>query len=150
MMSSTSVINVLSDLSFKQWLRILKKLFKTVFADRIRRRHTVSFILHYNSFLEPTKFLPLSDKIEQTAPLLPINLWSVKMKKLASKELVTSICTIWLEKRRTVEESSINTLNISTPQYVNRASRVHPSCGRSAIFCYPIFSRNLRYITQIM
>ena len=51
-----------------------------------------------NSLLTPTKCVPLLDQIEQTAPLLAMNLWNVKMKECTFKKLVTSVCTTWLEK----------------------------------------------------
>ena len=45
-----------------------------------------------NSFLVPTKFVPLSDQMDLTAPLLAINLLSARMKELVPKAFVTSIC----------------------------------------------------------
>ena len=57
----------------------------------------ISLNARCNSFLAPTKFVPLSDQIERTVLLLAImNLRSAKMKELASK--VTLMCTARLEK----------------------------------------------------
>ena len=46
----------------------------------------------YNSFCVPTKFFPLSDRMDLTAPLLAMNLLSARMKELMSKAFVTFIC----------------------------------------------------------
>ena len=51
-----------------------------------------------DSFLAPTKFVPLSNQIKGTVPLLAINLSSAKIKESSSKELVTSMWIAWLEK----------------------------------------------------
>ena len=59
----------------------------------------ISLDPHCNSFLTPTKFVTWSRQIEQTAALLAINLQSPKMKESASKELVTSMCTVRLKKQ---------------------------------------------------
>lgn len=52
----------------------------------------------FNSLLAPTKFGSLFDHIEKTRPLLDM------IKESTSSELVTSICTVYLEKqvKRTV------------------------------------------------
>ena len=52
-----------------------------------------------NSYLVPTKFVPLSDQTERTVIFLAINLRNAKKKESASKELVTLICTAQLEKK---------------------------------------------------
>ena len=51
-----------------------------------------------NSLLVPTKFVPLSDQIDLTAALIAINLLSARMKELASKAFVISMCRARQEK----------------------------------------------------
>ena len=52
----------------------------------------------YNSLLAPTKFVPLSDHIDRTEPLLAKNLHNAIMNESASIVLVISIWTARLKK----------------------------------------------------
>ena len=80
------------------------------------------------------------------------------MEESASKEFVILMCTAGIEKqvRKASQQLSserfsliISGLNISIPQFVNGAASVHLSCGKSAIFCDPIFSCNLRHTIHL-